>query len=157
MKKASFPILGMHCASCARLIERKLTRTTGVISANVNYGSEMATVEYDENGTSEEKLAKSVKETGYELVHQSGEHDKSIDEIKEEAKKKELEKLKLKVIISGILSILILIGSFININPLILMVLTLPVLFWAGWSFFQATISGLKNRTASMDTLISVG
>lgn len=38
-----------------------------------------------------------------------------------------------------------------------LMLLTLPVQFWAGKSFYQATWSGLKNRAASMDTLISIG
>ncbi|KKT81055.1 MAG: Copper-exporting ATPase [Candidatus Azambacteria bacterium GW2011_GWA1_44_9] len=42
--KKSFPIIGMHCASCARLIEKKLNKTPGVIDAQVNYGSEQATI-----------------------------------------------------------------------------------------------------------------
>lgn len=166
MTKKSFPIVGMHCASCARLIEKKLTRVTGVVSANVNYGSEVATVEYDDTSTNEEKLVDAVKETGYQLIHVGAEHSKTADEVKEEAKKKELEDLKLKVIVSSILSAIIFIGSFpewftfvpsLLSDPLTLLVLSIPVQFWAGWSFFQATVSGLKNRTASMDTLIAIG
>ncbi len=166
MAKKSFPIIGMHCASCARLIEKKLTKTNGVVSANVNYGSETATVEYDDSVIAEEELVEAVKETGYQLIHSSGEHDKSADVIKEEAKKKELEDLRLKVVVSGILSVIIFIGSFpewftfvpsLLSDPLTLLVLSIPVQFWAGLSFFKATISGLKNRTASMDTLIAIG
>ena len=46
--KTSFPVIGMHCASCARLIERSLKKTPGVMDAAVNYGSERAAVEFDE-------------------------------------------------------------------------------------------------------------
>ncbi len=166
MKKTSFPIIGMHCASCARLIEKRLSKTTGVVSANVNYGSEIASVEYDPQAVNEDNLIKVVEDSGYKAVHSTGEHNKSPDEIKEEAKKKELASLKTKVIVSAILSTLVFLGSFpewfsfvpeILTRLLILLLLTLPVQFWAGLSFFQATISGLKNRTASMDTLIAVG
>ena len=45
--KQTFPIVGMHCASCARLIEKKLKKTPGVIDAAVNYASEQASVECD--------------------------------------------------------------------------------------------------------------
>ncbi len=166
MKRISLPIIGMHCASCARLIEKRLTKTTGVVSANVNYGSEIASVEYDPEIVNEDGLVRVIGETGYKAVHSSGEHDKSPDEIKEEAKKKELANLKTKVIVSAILSTLVFLGSFpewfsfvpqvLTTLP-VLLLLTIPVQFWAGLSFFQATISGLKNRTASMDTLIAVG
>lgn len=169
MKKKSFPIIGMHCASCARLIERSLLKTPGVVNAAVNYGSEEASVDFDDTKLKEVDLAKAVESAGYKAVILEESKDASsmsADEIKEEAKKKELNDLKIKVIISGILSFLILLGSFPEIfffvpefltKNLVLLVLSLPVQFWAGFSFYQATISGLRNRTASMDTLISIG
>ena len=43
-RKVSFPIIGMHCASCAKLIERKLNKTPGVISSSVNYANEIASI-----------------------------------------------------------------------------------------------------------------
>lgn len=161
--KTTFPILGMHCASCARLVERSLKKTPGVMDAAVNYGSEQAAVEFDESATSLETLASSVSAAGYKAVVTSEAH-KSPDEIKEEAKANERTHITRKVVVSGVLSVLILLGSFPEwfgatplANPWILLLLTTPVQFWAGWGFYQATWSGLKNRTASMDTLIAIG
>lgn len=169
--KTSFPIIGMHCASCARLIERSLKKTPGVVNAAVNYGSEQASVEFDETACNPEVLAQAVESAGYKAVI-TEDKGKSPDVLKEEAKKAELADLKVKVIISGVLSFFILLGSFpewfsrfFSFLPLyelltqnfILLLLATPVQFWAGWSFYQATWSGLRNRSASMDTLIAIG
>jgi len=91
-----------------------------------------------------------------------GGSEKTPDEIKEEAKKEELNKLKVKVIVSSVLSTLIFIGSFpewfgVEMSPYLLLALASPVQFWAGWEFYLATWSGLRNRAASMDTLIAIG
>ncbi|MBI3955836.1 copper-translocating P-type ATPase [Candidatus Gottesmanbacteria bacterium] len=155
--KTSFPIVGMHCASCARLIEKKLKQTPGVGEAAVNYGSETATVEYDPSIRSLGDLGNLVEEAGYRAVIGN-----DPEKNKEEAKKKELGNLKIKVVISSILSLFIVLGSFpewfgVSMSPYVLLLLTTPVQFWAGWGFYQATWSGLKNRAASMDTLIVVG
>ncbi len=160
--KKTFPIIGMHCASCARLIERSLARVPGVVSSAVNYGSESAAVEIDEYLVKDADLAKAVEGTGYKAVFAEDGGKKTPDEIKEEAKERELRKLRVKVIVSGILAAIIFLGSFselfgINLNPLILLALATPVQFWAGREFYLATWAGLKNRAASMDTLIAIG
>ncbi len=169
--KTSFPIIGMHCASCAKLIERSLKKTPGVTAAAVNYGSEQASVEFDEGASTLEALGKAVESAGYKAVI-AEEKGKSPDELKEEAKKAELVDLKRKVWVSAVLSFFILLGSFpewfsqfFSFFPLyelltrnvVLLFLATPVQFWAGASFYQATGSGLKNRTAGMDTLIAIG
>ncbi len=83
-----------------------------------------------------------------------------------EQKKKELEDLKRKVVVSLGLGILIVFGSFplvMNYAPLFLqnffvqLILAVPVQFWAGWGFYQATIPALRHRTANMDTLVAIG
>ena len=154
MKIISLPIIGMHCASCAKLIEKKLNKTPGVISSSVNYASEMATVEV-ENHVKDDDLAKAVADVGYKIGINI-----------EEEKKEELRNLKVKIIVSSVLSLLVFIGSFPEwfsfipaflSNPLTLLVLSAPVQFWAGRQFYLATWSGLKNRAASMDTLIAIG
>jgi len=152
--KKSFPIVGMHCASCAKLIEKKLNKTSGVISSSVNSASEIATVEV-EDSVKDEDIKKAVENVGYK-----------IGTNVEEEKKKELQNLKVKVIISSILSFFVFIGSFPEwfsfipgflSNPFFLLLLSAPVQFWAGRQFYLATWSGLKNRSASMDTLIAIG
>ena len=176
--KISFPIIGMHCASCARLIEKKLNKTPGVTDAMVNYGSEQASVEFDPQIRTLRDLGDLVTEAGYKPIIESvtglNPVNKTTDELKEEAKKKELADLKRKVIVSVILSVMIMVGSFPEwfggalsaisyqlsdtlSNPFFLLLLTIPVQFWAGWGFYQATWSGLKNRAAGMDTLIAIG
>lgn len=159
--KKSFPVVGMHCASCAKLIERSLAGTPGVISSAVNYGSESATVEISE-GVKDQDLAKAVKEAGYKAIFQTKSDEKTPEEIKDEEKAKELKALKTKVIVSSILSTIVFIGSFpewfgFELSVFVMWILATPVQFWAGRDFYLATWSGLKNRAASMDTLIAIG
>jgi len=160
--KKSFPIVGMHCASCAKLIERSLSKVPGVTGASVNYGSESATVEVDEGKVKDRDLENAVTNIGYKAVFADTNSNKTPDEIKEETKEKEVKKLKVKVVVSGILASIIFLGSFpelfgFSLNPFILLALATPVQFWAGREFYLATWSGLKNRAASMDTLIAIG
>src|SRR3989344_4722033 len=160
--KRSFPIIGMHCASCAKLIERKLAGTPGVLSASVNYGSEQASVDVDPTVT-DDQLAKSVEEAGYKaLIIQKSKikNQKSIEDLKEEEKRKELRNLKTKVLISSILSVLIFAGSFpewlffiprLLSDPFILLLQTLPVQFWSKRMKESLNNLGIKNSHSGKD------
>jgi P-type Cu+ transporter len=159
--KKSFPIKGMHCASCVRVTERALKKTPGVTDAVVNLATQKATVTYDENICDPKTLSDSIDKTGYKL-----EIEEQSENFQEEEKKKELKKLKTKVIASLISGALILWGSFpilMNTAPEILknfyiqLILATPIQFWAGLEFYRATIPAIKHRTANMDTLVSLG
>src|SRR3989344_8870545 len=65
---ATIPIKGMHCASCANIIERTFKKTEGVVSAEVNYGTETAKISFDESKTSPHHLSKKIEPLGYSLV-----------------------------------------------------------------------------------------
>jgi Cu+-exporting ATPase len=69
-KKAEIKISGMHCASCALNVEKTLQGLEGVEEAQVNFGTEKATVEYDPEKVELQKLEKSVEEAGYGVVNQ---------------------------------------------------------------------------------------
>lgn len=64
-EKITLPIAGMTCASCAMTIENALKKIDGVISANVNVATEKATVEYDGEKTSIDKIKEAINNTGY--------------------------------------------------------------------------------------------
>src|SRR3989344_2418384 len=64
----TFKIKGMHCASCAGIIEKAFNKTEGVPSAEVNYGTETAKVSFDETKTSPENLSQQIEKLGYSLV-----------------------------------------------------------------------------------------
>ena len=63
--KASIPITGMTCTTCALTVEKGLAETPGVEKASVNFASEKASVEYDPSKTNLTKLAHAVSELGY--------------------------------------------------------------------------------------------
>lgn len=161
--KKTFSIKGMHCASCVILLERALKQVDGVRDANVNLATTKATVVFDPQKVTDKHLESAVANVGYQAM--ISEELKSEDDEQKE-KQKELKTLRLKVIVSLILGVLILWGSFPGLmntapkifqNFLVQLLLATPVQFWAGLSFYRATISALRHRTANMDTLVALG
>lgn len=145
------------------MTERALKKVPGVLDAVVNLATEKATVSFDQQKVSDQKLASAVSSVGYKAMME--EESQSEDQQKIE-KEKELQQLRNKVIVSLGLGGLILWGSFpllMNIAPEILknffvqLLLATPVQFWAGFLFYQATIPALRHRTANMDTLVAIG
>ncbi len=67
IKKTSFAVSGMHCASCAMTIEKALKKTKGVVKASVNFAFEKAAVEFNENEIDEDKIKKAVVKAGYKV------------------------------------------------------------------------------------------
>ncbi|MFH1785589.1 MAG: heavy metal translocating P-type ATPase [Candidatus Micrarchaeota archaeon] len=155
MKRIELSVNGMHCASCSALLTRALQKSDGVKSANVNYAAGKAMVEFDEDKTNENSLVKVIQSKGYDAtIGVDHEHEKKLRE-------KEIADLKKLLIFSAILAVpAFIIGMFFMDIPyqmLILFILTTPVQFIAGKGFYLGAWSALKNKTASMDTLIAVG
>jgi len=65
--KKTYDVKGMHCASCVRVIERKLKKVDGVTDANVNLATNKATVMSHEEIPSDQ-LVSALNDTSYELV-----------------------------------------------------------------------------------------
>jgi Cu+-exporting ATPase len=61
-------ISGMHCASCALLIERTLSDMPGITKAEVNSVSEKLSLEFNPSETPLETIAEKVHDLWYELV-----------------------------------------------------------------------------------------
>ena len=161
--KKTFSIKGMHCASCVLIIEQSLKKVDGVSEANVNLVTEKATVAYDSDKVTDDKLNSAVANAGYKAFIK----EELQSEDKERAEKqKELKDLKLRVVVSLTLGALVLWGGFptlMDTSPSILknfwiqLLLATPVQFWAGWVFYRAAIPALRHRTANMDTLVVIG
>lgn len=67
-KNETYRIKGMHCASCAGIIERTFKKQTGVVSAEVNYGTEKVKINFDDTAITPESLSKLIEPLGYSLV-----------------------------------------------------------------------------------------
>jgi Cu+-exporting ATPase len=69
-EKAEIKISGMHCASCALNVEKSLKGLEGVGEAQVNFGTEKATVEYDPDKLKLQDLEDTVEDAGYGVVNE---------------------------------------------------------------------------------------
>lgn len=162
MKKTTLNITGMHCASCATLIGRGLTKKDGVKEANVNYGTNKATVVYDDSKLKEDDLIQVVKDKGYGAVISNGKIDAGKQEMMQ---KKEIKDLKDLFILSSVFAapafiigmVLMWMNVMVPYRDFILFLLATPVQFIVAEQFYKGTWSALKNRTANMDSLIAIG
>ena len=103
--KKTIDVVGMHCASCATLISRRLKKVPGVMDANVNYANQKALIDCSESVT-DAQLIKAVEEAGYKAfgnVEKTGQH--SGHDHAEMMRHQDFEWLKKKVIISAVLAI----------------------------------------------------
>jgi Cu+-exporting ATPase len=67
-RSASFGVTGMTCVNCAQTIETSLGAVEGVEKAAVNYAAEKATVTYDPDKVSLDKLRAAVVDAGYDVI-----------------------------------------------------------------------------------------
>ncbi len=75
MHTKTYNIKGMHCASCANIIEKTFKKTKGVQSAEVNYATETAKVTFNESETTPKELSKKIEPLGYSLfLNQNSDH-----------------------------------------------------------------------------------
>lgn len=65
---STYAVKGMHCASCAVVIEKTFKKQPGVQAVEVNYGTETAKVSFDPGTTSAAALSKAIEKYGYSLV-----------------------------------------------------------------------------------------
>ena len=152
----TFPILGMSCAACAARVDKTLNKQPGVCHAAVNYAAATALVEYDPSQTSPEALQHAVQEAGYDLVITHDEH--TADEV-EEAHRKKYQSLKQRTTWAILLAIPIaVIGMGFMDRPWAgwsTWLLSTPVVFWLGRSFFVNAWKQLRHGSANMDTLVA--
>ncbi|KKR78982.1 MAG: Heavy metal translocating P-type ATPase, partial [Candidatus Nomurabacteria bacterium GW2011_GWA2_40_9] len=62
-----YKVKGMHCASCASIIERAVKKIEGVEEVSVNPGTEDAKISFDESKTSTDEFNKKLEPLGYSL------------------------------------------------------------------------------------------
>jgi copper chaperone CopZ len=64
-KIVTLKITGMSCAGCASHIHTALSKTDGVISDEVKYPGNVATVKYDASKISEKEIIAIIEKAGY--------------------------------------------------------------------------------------------
>ncbi|MGB6779569.1 MAG: heavy metal translocating P-type ATPase [Planococcus citreus] len=160
-ERIELSLSGMTCAACATRIEKVLSKTEGVIQANVNLASEKATVKYINGQTDVDTLIGKVKKTGYDAkpaVKENAEAEKAV-------KEQQYNKQRNAFIIGAVISIpflVAMIGEFTGNHALMMpgwlqFLLATIVQFTIGWRFIRGAYNSLRGGSANMDVLVALG
>lgn len=169
MDNLTVKLQGMSCASCASSIEQAIKSVPGVMECNVNFGMEQASIQYDSQKTSLAKIQATVDAAGYKAFPLP-EISQGEDDTEQATRQAESQVLQRKLWTAGMISLLLFTGSIPAMtgwhlpfipgwlhNFWLQLVLTAPVQFWCGNSFYIGAWKSLKRRLATMDTLIALG
>ncbi len=165
ISRTSLSLYGMHCSSCAVLIERSLSKVPGVQKASVNFAAEKVSILYDESETKIQNLIDAVIGAGYkaELVDAKDteyEKHKSEKETKAYAKKFWFSfAFSLPMLYFMMLDFFAIPGkaAVLPFVGIISLILTIPVQFIVGAGFYRGFWSSLKMKTFNMDSLVAIG
>ena len=166
---------GIHCASCVMRIEAELQETPDVLAATVNPGTNVAHVRYLPETADFEAIKQAIESTGYQAAHPLAEEESVDDETA--AHQREYQSLMNKFWFAAAISLLILPFSFPELPWLYLPylfdpdpsmgfirllwgiagVLSIPVMAWSGYHFYNGAWNAFRRHAADMNTLIALG
>ena len=172
-EKFILKVRGMHCAACAVLINKVLSKQKGIFEVNASFGAERVKLDFDSAVISLEQIQKIVSQMGYRLILPQ-EAAKTEEEEKAE-REKELRSLRNRVIVSFLLASPIIIyymlvhmlnlqhvhavtisGMRIDLNWVYL-IMTSPIQLGVGWVFYKNAFTSLRVGSTNMDVLVVLG
>src|SRR5215469_15812552 len=100
----SLPVIGMTCAACQHHVEEALLETSGVKSAHVDLMANRASVVFDPEEASAERLVAAIRAAGYDAVlpHQGVSAEQSPDPARDHTAAKAIT-----TVIAGVLAMLL--------------------------------------------------
>ena len=165
-------ITGMTCASCARRVEKGLSKVAGVESAGVNLATERATVLYQPDTASLAELLAAVEKAGYgatEIVPEppitlaaESETGEPVVDAETARRQRDIRHRRDTLLLGIALSIPVVVLSMFFMNRFpgenyLLLALTLPIWAYVGWDFHRTSLRVLRHFGANMDVLVSLG
>ncbi|MCS2157967.1 copper-exporting P-type ATPase CopA [Scandinavium sp. H11S7] len=155
-------INGMSCASCVSRVQNALAAVPGVTQARVNLAERTALVMGSAAATD---LVQVVEKAGYGA--EAIEDDLKRRERQQEAAVATMKRFRWQAIVALLVGVPVMIWGMIGDNMmvtdanrslwLVMGLVTLGVMVFAGGHFYTSAWKSLKNRTATMDTLVALG
>jgi P-type Cu+ transporter len=182
MSKETYTVKGMHCASCAAIITKKLSKVEGIRQVDVNLATEKASIEFEGEALSANALNDVIEKYGYNLIAEHPESDTcpvfpsapaDVSLIKEE-KQRELDEQLAKVLFAFPLALLVFLLMMWDIAAKIVpavpnlpvpmelfnvisMAISTYIVFRTGAPFLHGITLFIRTGAANMDTLIGIG
>ena len=157
IQKETYPVLGMSCASCAARVDKTLNCQPGVQEACVNYASATVQITYDTDECSPLLLKAAVQNAGYDLLIDAQEEASDETGKAYTARYESLKKRTLWAIVLAIpIMVLSMVWMHVHWVNYVVWILSTPVVFVLGRSFFANAWKQLKHATCNMDTLVAL-
>ncbi|WP_436927639.1 heavy metal translocating P-type ATPase [Halosimplex amylolyticum] len=169
----SIGISDMTCANCVETNEDALERVPGVISAEANFATDEAQVEYNPADVSRAALYDAIEDAGYTPVREDDDTGESDQDRRDAARQAEIRRQLRLTLFGAALSaplLFFLVEKFIlggGVIPERILgvefgwvefLLATPVQLVLGWPFYKNSYKALvKNGRANMDVLIALG
>ncbi len=155
---------GIRCASCIWLIERMLKRMNGVSDIKINYATHRARIKWNNEKTSLDEILTKIKNTGY--IPKPAIAGGLYDSLREQKRC-----LLIRFGTAAFFTMQIMMyqvalyaGYFQGMGrgmhlllQTIALILTTPIVFYAGWPFIKGAIVALRRGYFNMDSLIAIG
>lgn len=160
-RRVTLVVEGVRCAACAWLIERALATEGGVTSATVNAATSRLALEWNPVATRLSTLVARVAELGYRL-HAPARDDARTAEAERRASLKRLAVAGLGAMQAMMFSEALYFGAG-ELDPAtrdffrwIALLVSTPVVFYAGRPFLAGALAQLRLRAPGMDLLVAV-
>lgn len=160
-----FSLGGMWCAGCAAAAEQVLRNQPGVKSADVSFAAERGRIQYDPAQVDPAAVLQKLDALGYQA--------RLLTDPGQQHAERQQERTLLQLVVAAGFGMQVMLLYLVQLYPLyaagqfatpevrkleiLASVLTMPVLLFGGRSFLQGTWRALRARTATMDTLVTLG
>ena len=160
---------------CAATIENVLRAgVAGVVSADVNFASGRATIQYLPDEVTPAEMTRVIEEAGYGVVteavqEEDGGSGAKAEDAEAAARAREIDRhgrafrvglaFTLPLFLVSMARDFGLVGAWAHapwVNWAFLTLAT-PVQFYVGWSYYTGSFKALRNRGANMDVLVALG
>ncbi|BDH46769.1 Cu+ exporting ATPase [Salmonella enterica subsp. enterica serovar Choleraesuis] len=155
-------INGMSCASCVSRVQNALQQVPGVEQARVNLAERTALIM---GHASPQDLVAAVEKAGYGA--EAIEDDNLRRERQQQNADAAMKRFRWQAILALAVGIPVMVwgmaGDHMMVTPenrslwLVIGLVTLAVMIVAGGHFYRSALKSLRNRTATMDTLVALG
>ena len=150
----------------ARRLEKALSAIEGVRDVRVNFATEHVQLRYIPTLVSQTDLRRAISTAGFEALETGGD----TEDAEALARQKEIDQQKRHLVIGLIFAVplfIIAMAGDLGFLPMeishsawikwVMLVLALPVQFYVGWQYYVGAFKSLRNGSANMDVLVSLG
>lgn len=154
-------ITDLRCAACVKKVEKVLNEIPGVLNAQVNFAEKSAVVtaqaQVDKN-----QFIREIQKIGYTVLLQ----ENQLAQNESNNEEKYISSLLRKGFIALIAGALLMIFEWIPVMhaamqnfiwKIALIVLSFIIIIYSGKHFFKGAFLSLRNRSVTMDALVSLG